>query len=97
MRELSFHLWQEAPQIKFRVLQDRQTAMALRTTLNVSLTPELARLVADRVASGRYGSASEVVRAALRLLERVGEPLPESAAPRERSRGTRRSAEGSRV
>jgi antitoxin ParD1/3/4 len=37
--------------------------------MNVSLTPELAAFVQDRVASGRYGSASEVVRAALRLLE----------------------------
>ena len=37
--------------------------------MNVSLTPELKRLVNQRVASGLYGSASEVVRAALRLLE----------------------------
>jgi antitoxin ParD1/3/4 len=38
--------------------------------MNVSITPELERFVASRVASGRYQSASEVVRAALRLLER---------------------------
>ena len=37
--------------------------------MNVSLTPELERLVEDRVASGKYASASEVVRAALRLLD----------------------------
>lgn len=37
--------------------------------MNVSLTPELERLVAERVASGRYTSASEVVREGLRLLE----------------------------
>ncbi len=37
--------------------------------MNVSLTPELERLVADKVASGLYRSASEVVRDALRLLE----------------------------
>ncbi len=37
--------------------------------MNVSLTPELERLVAAKVASGRYQSASEVFREALRLLE----------------------------
>jgi antitoxin ParD1/3/4 len=37
--------------------------------MNVSLTPELEKLVAERVASGRYASASEVIREALRLLE----------------------------
>ena len=37
--------------------------------MNVSLTPELERLVADKVDGGRYASASEVVREALRLLE----------------------------
>lgn len=37
--------------------------------MNVSLTPRLQRLIETRVASGRYGSASEVVREALRLLE----------------------------
>jgi antitoxin ParD1/3/4 len=38
--------------------------------MNVSLTPELEKFVTDKVASGRYTSASEVVREALRLLER---------------------------
>ena len=37
--------------------------------MNVSLTPELDKFVADKVASGRYASSSEVVRQALRLLE----------------------------
>jgi antitoxin ParD1/3/4 len=37
--------------------------------MNVSLTPELERLVAEKVQSGRYTSASEVIREALRLLE----------------------------
>jgi antitoxin ParD1/3/4 len=37
--------------------------------MNVSLTPELEKLVADKVASGRYQSASEVVREGLRLLD----------------------------
>jgi antitoxin ParD1/3/4 len=37
--------------------------------MNVSLTPELERLVQSKVRSGRYLSASEVVREGLRLLE----------------------------
>lgn len=37
--------------------------------MNVSLTPELDKFVAGKVKSGRYTSASEVVREALRLLE----------------------------
>jgi len=37
--------------------------------MNVSLTPELERFVQEKVHSGRYTSASEVVREALRLLE----------------------------
>src|SRR5437016_4663638 len=41
--------------------------------MNVSPTPKLAALVAERVRSGRYQSASEVVSEALRLLEDVEE------------------------
>jgi antitoxin ParD1/3/4 len=37
--------------------------------MNVSLTPELERLVNERVESGLYQTASEVVREALRLLK----------------------------
>jgi antitoxin ParD1/3/4 len=37
--------------------------------MNVSLTPDLDKFVAGKVKSGRYTSASEVVREALRLLE----------------------------
>ena len=37
--------------------------------LNVSLTPQLEELVRKRVDSGRYTSASEVMREALRLLD----------------------------
>ena len=37
--------------------------------MNVHLTPELEELVQDKVRSGRYNSASEVVREALRLME----------------------------
>jgi len=39
-------------------------------TRNVNLTNELDHFVQTRVASGRYENASEVVRAALRTLER---------------------------
>ncbi|MGV3722229.1 MAG: type II toxin-antitoxin system ParD family antitoxin [Actinomycetota bacterium] len=43
--------------------------MASRITLNVSLTPELDQFIQARVGSGRYQTASEVVREGLRLLE----------------------------
>lgn len=39
-------------------------------TRNVNLTEELDQFILDRVESGRYENASEVVRAALRSLER---------------------------
>ena len=37
--------------------------------MNVSLPPELEKLVAECLKSGEYNSASEVVRQALRLLQ----------------------------
>ena len=39
------------------------------STMNVSLTSQLEKLVQDRVKSGRYTSASEVIREALRLMD----------------------------
>jgi antitoxin ParD1/3/4 len=39
-------------------------------TRNVNLTPDLDQFVSVKVAGGRYANASEVMRAALRLLER---------------------------
>ncbi|MGA7265398.1 MAG: type II toxin-antitoxin system ParD family antitoxin [Stellaceae bacterium] len=39
--------------------------------ISISLTPELLSLIKAKVASGRYTSISEVVREALRLLERL--------------------------
>lgn len=37
--------------------------------MHVSLTPELDRLVRERVESGLYNNASEVIREALRLMQ----------------------------
>lgn len=42
--------------------------MAAQHTMHVALTEPLVRYVGGQVASGRYATASEVVRAALRLL-----------------------------
>lgn len=39
--------------------------------MNVSLTEELADFVNGKVSAGRYSSSSEVVREALRLMEKV--------------------------
>ncbi len=41
--------------------------------MDVHLTPELEQLVHSKVESGRYNSASEVVREALRLMEQKDE------------------------
>lgn len=43
--------------------------MPATNAMNVSLTPELERFTRSLVESGRYRSASEVVRDSLRLLE----------------------------
>jgi antitoxin ParD1/3/4 len=44
--------------------------MVSRTTVNISITPELDAFLQSRVKSGRYQTTSEVVREALRLLQR---------------------------
>lgn len=41
--------------------------------MNVSLTPKLEKYIQKKVKSGRYTSASEVVRESLRLLEQNDE------------------------
>ena len=41
--------------------------------MNVSLTPELEELITQKVSSGLYHSASEVIREALRLLKEQDE------------------------
>lgn len=38
--------------------------------MTIHLTPELERWIQDKIRTGRYNSASEVVREALQLLER---------------------------
>ena len=45
----------------------------LEVSMNVHLTPEVEQLVQNKVESGRYNSASEVVREALRLMEQKDE------------------------
>ncbi|HEY7054975.1 MAG TPA: type II toxin-antitoxin system ParD family antitoxin [Vicinamibacterales bacterium] len=69
--------------------------------MNVSLTPELEKFVTDKVRSGLYQTASEVVREALRLLKvrddeaRRADEMPVegngggSADPKSRGGGTR--------
>jgi len=49
-------------------------------TRNIALTPHFDRLVRKKIASGRYQSASEVVREALRLLEQRDEVREQSVA-----------------
>lgn len=48
--------------------------MPSNNPLTVSLTPELRRFIEEQVASGRYQTASEVVRAGLRLLTKADPP-----------------------
>lgn len=55
-------------------------------TRNVSLTPRIEAFIVGQVASGRFRSASEVVRAALRLLE-ADERQREAPNPKVRQRG----------
>ncbi len=43
--------------------------------MNISLTPELERLVADKLDSGMYKTSSEVIREGLRLLKERDERL----------------------
>jgi putative addiction module CopG family antidote len=71
--------------------------MPTRSSLNVSLTPELTGYVAAQVASVRYRSASEVIRASLQLLQRdepvsiLQPPLHEESSS-ERGRKRRRGS-----
>jgi antitoxin ParD1/3/4 len=60
--------------------------------MNVSLTPELDKFVAGKVDSGRYNSASEVVREALRLLEEHDRARDARLAAFNKELGTRLAA-----
>lgn len=56
--------------------------MPAQHTLHVALTQPLVRYVGEQVATGHYATASEVVRAALRLLiERDATEKQHSAKP----------------
>ena len=55
-------------------------ARILPMNISISLTPELVGLIKAKVDSGRYTSTSEVVREALRLLERLDEREAEASA-----------------
>ena len=60
--------------------------------MNVSLTPELDKFVSGKVKSGRYTSASEVVREALRLLEEQDRTRAERLAAFNKELGARLAA-----
>lgn len=64
--------------------------------MNVNLTPELENLVNEKVSSGLYNSASEVVRDALRLLREQDELLRirQDELRKEIRRGLDASAQG---
>jgi antitoxin ParD1/3/4 len=44
--------------------------------MNVTLTPELERIIEEKVSTGRYQSATDVIRAGLKLLEEQDRPKP---------------------
>ena len=64
--------------------------------MNVNLTPELENLINEKVTSGLYNSASEVVRDALRLLREQDElrRIRQDELRKEVRRGINASAQG---
>jgi antitoxin ParD1/3/4 len=59
-------------------------AIPSKHNLNVSLTEHLCDFIAGQVASGRFRTASGVVRAALPLLEQDGKAAEQGAETPER-------------
>jgi antitoxin ParD1/3/4 len=57
--------WQKVPVLTSLA---GRPAVDLEAAMTLSLTPELEQLINDKVESGQYQTASEVVREALRLL-----------------------------
>jgi antitoxin ParD1/3/4 len=55
--------------------------MARRTSRTVSLSPDFENFVVRQVNSGRYATASEVIRAALRLLQQQQRDLDQFNHP----------------
>lgn len=43
--------------------------MAQRSTLNISITPQLQKFLDEKLETGQYGSTSEIVREGLRLIQ----------------------------
>jgi antitoxin ParD1/3/4 len=74
--------------------------MAPAPSLNVSLTPHLVQFIETLLSSGRYQTASEVVRAALRLLEKSEatkpQPLPVDGSKGRREKDARGHPNGKR-
>src|SRR5258708_39605799 len=52
--------------------------------MNVSLTPELEKMIREKVESGMYQTASEVVREALRIMQNKGKTREERIAELQR-------------
>jgi antitoxin ParD1/3/4 len=61
--------------------------MPSQHTLTVALTAQLREFIAAQIASGRFRTASEVVRAALRLLEREEQTASAAVAAAKASQG----------
>lgn len=71
--------------------------MAKQVTRNIALTKHFAALLDAKVSSGRYQSASEVVREGLRLLEQRDQETTRAQLRRDIEVGWRQSQAGEMV